>query len=627
MKLSIIIPYYDAKAYTDELLDRLAPQLTPEVEVILVDDASPEPYTTEHPVKVIRHKKNKRCAGARNTGLTKASGEYIQFIDADDLVPDYFVSRLLREIDGHPFDVCDFSWRSLSAEGTQHDHRLQSRDDRLTNPSVCTRCFSRAYIGRSRFNINKDSTEDEDFSRKLGYLDPARPCVHTAIPEYMYYYRTAVTGSKIKRFKAGLMKTKRIVYYYPKVTADQTDLLKEIKAEDKYNEVWLLTEQCELPGLSRYCQISKPMQIWAHEARGISYPDIEIIRPPIRTQVVMYCEHSNVVGGIGTFIYNFCHYMRDYYDIVVVYARMDPSLISRLRRIVQVEKERPELTVICDTIILNRLTDRIPKGIQYRKSVQMCHACYQLNLRIPQDRDVLVNVSSAARDSWGEEAAHGVVIHNFALKSSREVIVLVSATRIASDKGQIAERMKTFARKLEREGIPFLWLCFSDKRLPDMPQGFINMGIVQDIQPYLRRADYLVQLSDTEAYSYAVLEALINEVAVICTPFESAWEQGVIDGETGYIVPYDMDFDVSRILNVPKFTYSKDESVNVKQWRKILGDTKPRGDYRPPQLLKVRVLKNYRDLALDRSLAAGDIEEMTPDRVEILKGKGLVEEA
>ena len=625
MKLSIIIPYYNAKAYTDELLDCLAPQLTPEVEVILVDDASPEPYATEHPVKVIRHKKNKRCAGARNTGLTRASGEYIQFIDADDIVPDYFVTRLLREIDDHPFDVCDFSWRSLTEDGTQHDHRLLSRADRLTNPSVCTRCFSRDYIGRNRFNVNKDSTEDEDFSRKLGYLDPSRPCVHTAIPEYMYYYRTAVTGSKIKRFKAGLMKTKRIVYYFPEVTADQADLLKEIKAEDKFNEVWLLTEQCEIPGLSRYCQIAKPMKIWAHEARGVFYPDIELIRPPIRAQVVMYCEHSAVVGGIGTFIYNFCHYMRDYYDIVVVHDRLDPGLALRLRQIVQVEKERPGLTIICDTIILNRLTDRIPKGIQYRKSVQMCHACYQLNLRITQDRDILVNVSSAAKDSWGEEAAHGVVIHNFALKSSLNALVLVSATRIANDKGQIAERMRIFARKLTSAGVPFLWLCFSDKELSGMPKGFINMGTVPDIQPYLRRADYLVQLSDTEAYSYAILEALINEVAVICTPFESAREQGVIDGETGYIVPFDMDFDVSRILNVPKFTFSMDESDIVEAWRRVLGDSKPTHSYKPATLLPCRVLRRYRDILLDRILSEGEIVEMAAERIMELADKGLVE--
>ena len=49
MKLSIVIPYYNVKVYTDELLAVLAPQITNEVEVILIDDGSKEPYTSQYP--------------------------------------------------------------------------------------------------------------------------------------------------------------------------------------------------------------------------------------------------------------------------------------------------------------------------------------------------------------------------------------------------------------------------------------------------------------------------------------------------------------------------------------------------------------------------------------------------
>ncbi|MBR6294756.1 MAG: glycosyltransferase, partial [Lachnospiraceae bacterium] len=88
--LSIIIPYYEAKRYTDELLACLDKQMTDEIEVILVDDGSPTPFKTEYEWCTVIRQKNKRCAGARNTGLKKATGKYIQFIDADDMVPDYF---------------------------------------------------------------------------------------------------------------------------------------------------------------------------------------------------------------------------------------------------------------------------------------------------------------------------------------------------------------------------------------------------------------------------------------------------------------------------------------------------------------------------------------------------------
>ena len=76
MKLSIIIPYYNVPEYTAELLDRLAPQITPEVEVILVDDGSREPFKTDYKwCKVVRQV-NHGVSHARNKGLSMAKGEY-----------------------------------------------------------------------------------------------------------------------------------------------------------------------------------------------------------------------------------------------------------------------------------------------------------------------------------------------------------------------------------------------------------------------------------------------------------------------------------------------------------------------------------------------------------------------
>ena len=152
MKLSIIIPYYNAKDYTDELLACLDKQMTDDVEVILVDDGSKEPYKTEYKWCTVIRQRNKRCSGARNTGLDHAKGEYIQFIDADDMVPDYYISRILKEIEENPFDVCDYSWKSLTSTGVQHNKILRNRDSRLTNPSVCTRCFSRVFLALKGFS-------------------------------------------------------------------------------------------------------------------------------------------------------------------------------------------------------------------------------------------------------------------------------------------------------------------------------------------------------------------------------------------------------------------------------------------------------------------------------------------
>ena len=75
MKLSIIIPYYNVKPYTDELLDCLEPQITDEVEVILIDDGSKEPYKTDYEWCQVYRQKNGGASKARNVGLERAKGE------------------------------------------------------------------------------------------------------------------------------------------------------------------------------------------------------------------------------------------------------------------------------------------------------------------------------------------------------------------------------------------------------------------------------------------------------------------------------------------------------------------------------------------------------------------------
>ncbi len=575
MKLSIIIPYYNAKKYTDELLDVLAPQMSNETECILVDDGSDKPYKTKYKWCQVIRKENGGCATARNVGLNNATGDYVSFIDADDLVPNYFVEKLFENFKKEP-DIIEYSWKSLSSkEGTQHNNKLNGENDRLKNPSVCTRVFKRSFIGAVRFNEKKDSTEDEDFSRRIGYLNDTIGYKRAVITDYMYYYRTAVPNSKIKRFKKGLMKTKRVVYYYKHVTADMTKLLQEIKKEDEVNEVWLLTEQNDIPELKRYCQISKPMAIWGHYLRGEPYNRFIKIELPIKTQIIFYCDHANMVGGISTFLYNTCQHLKDKYDIMILYDRFDPIQIQRLSKVARVMKNDYERTIVCDTIILNRLTDKLPSNVIYRKSVQMCHACVQKYFTIPQGADYLVNVSEASKESWGAASKDGIVIHNMSYPEANE-LMLVSATRMgASDKGANEERIRILANMLNEKCIPFVWLNFSDKGLSNPPKNFINMGPRVNVQSFIKRADYLVQLSNVEAYSMSILEALTLNTPIIATGFPSLFEEGFIDGVHGYVVPYDMKFDVTKLLNIPKFNFKYNNNSIIRQWQKIFDAPAP----------------------------------------------------
>ena len=629
MKLSIIIPAYNAEPYLGELVACLRRQMCEGVEVIIVDDGSDKKVAYKEKWLKVYNKKNGGVSTARNKGLDVAKGDYIQFIDADDLVPDYFLKVLLKKIDDESPDVIEFSWKSLSSEGVQHNFVLRNKEDRLPNVSACTRCFKRSVIGDVRFNVLKDSTEDEDFSRKIGYIDKESPLKRAIITEYMYFYRTAVENSKIKRFKKGLMKTKRIVYYYPHVTKEMGWLLDEIKKEDETNEVWLLTKNCDIPELKRFCQIARPFKIWGHEKRGDACDCIEIIDPPLKVQVVMYIEFAPRLGGIETFLYNFASNMKDKYDIAIVYDDMDimrQRLYAKLVRCIN-NKHGQGRQIICDTLICNRLTDKIPKNIKYKKSVQICHCCKQITLPIPTDRDLLVCVSEASKKSWGKVAEDALVIHNFSTnKAPDNALMLVSATRIgAPDKGKNDKRMIQLAEMLEAAKIPYVWLIFSQAPLRGAPPSVINCGVTEHIEHFLKRADYLVQLSDEEAWCLSANEALLCGCPVIVTEYEAAREMGVVEGVNGYYVPFDMNFDVKKLLNVPKgFKYECKDDEIAEKWVEILGDTKPEGGY-VPQLppFTVRAKREYIDVVLDRLVRKGEEISVTEARALDLERKGL----
>lgn len=623
-KLSIIIPCWNAEPYIHELLKRLNTQVNEEVEVIVVDDGSTKPFETQYAWCNVIHKRNGGVSTARNKGLSIAKGEYVQFLDADDLVPNYYVEKMLKYIDEYKADLYELSWKTMDGNVI----RKLKQGDRLPNPSVCCRCFSRDFIGDTRFNEKKDSTEDEDFTRRITYQDMGREVNIKTIPEFMYYYRSNVPMSKIKRFKQGLMNTKRIVYHYSHVTADMNDLVEQIKQDYETNEVLLITKKCDLPQLNRYCRIMDEGTVWGHYLKGEKFDKFIKIDVPLKTQVVIYCEYANIVGGIPTFIYNFCRVMSEYYDIIFMYDKLDPLQTNRIKQVVRVMKNTGQ-PIACDTLILNRLTDKRPNNLYAKRVVQMCHACKQKTLPIPKDNDYLVMVSQAAKDSWGDN--RGIVINNMPYKEGKDLLLLVSAMRVgAADKGKNDSRIKQLANMLEKAGIKYLWLNFSDKPLQGMPKSFINMEATLDIQSYIRKADYLVLLSDREACSMVILEALTNNTAILATPFPSLFEEGFEEGVTGYTIPFDMKFDVNKILNVPKFRFKFDTKKRVAQWREILGDTKPKKDYVPDDTvitdeIPVRVKRFYWDELLRRNVFKGEIIHVRPKRAEELLSHKVVE--
>ncbi|NJL79246.1 MAG: glycosyltransferase family 2 protein [Richelia sp. RM2_1_2] len=89
-KVSVIIPLYNAEKYIARTLQSILNQTYQNIEIIIVDDESPDNSVkicqqfNDSQIKII-HQKNRGLPGARNTGIRHATGEYIAFMDADDI--------------------------------------------------------------------------------------------------------------------------------------------------------------------------------------------------------------------------------------------------------------------------------------------------------------------------------------------------------------------------------------------------------------------------------------------------------------------------------------------------------------------------------------------------------------
>lgn len=182
MKLSIITPYFDSLEYIRHLKTVLEPQLSDNVEWLIIDDGCHETELDNFNAKVIHLEENSGCAGIpRNVGLDVASGEYITFIDSDDLVTNDFVMQMLDKIESEKFDYCFMSWWS--------DHfKIYITDDRPDwNCSVWGVVYKRDLIGNTRFS---DLRIGEDYGFNRDVLKGKK----SVISDFLYYYRSNEKG-------------------------------------------------------------------------------------------------------------------------------------------------------------------------------------------------------------------------------------------------------------------------------------------------------------------------------------------------------------------------------------------------------------------------------------------------
>lgn len=243
--VSIIVPVYKVQAYLDRCIQSLIFQTYKQIEIILVDDGSPDacPRICESwrekdsRIKVI-HKENGGLSSARNEGLKAAGGDYILFVDSDDWISLVMVEKMMTVMEKYNVDMVTCQFFNVYPDGYCRKNWNCSDDIKVYTPEkaislllmdgeitnhVWRRLYKRKLIWKDPFPVGKNF-EDIFISYKL-----IMQCRQIAVMDeaYYYYFRNEagiVAGISLRdiedRYAAFCERERELKEHYPGLRDD-----------------------------------------------------------------------------------------------------------------------------------------------------------------------------------------------------------------------------------------------------------------------------------------------------------------------------------------------------------------------------------------------------------------------
>ncbi len=221
--ISVIVPVYQVKAYLPECVESLLGQTYKNLEIILVDDGSTdgsgelcEEYAKRDGRVRVVHQKNRGLSGARNTGLQSARGEYIAFVDSDDVVSELFVESLYALLKRQKADIAVCSYEKsktgvLRQSKGEREYSISSKkmleewhgERKAIETVVWNKLYHKSVFEKEGNNIwFPEGKEHEDVYVSHLLVKNAERIAITDCKLYMYRIRKgSITGSKVTEAK------------------------------------------------------------------------------------------------------------------------------------------------------------------------------------------------------------------------------------------------------------------------------------------------------------------------------------------------------------------------------------------------------------------------------------------
>ena len=229
--ISVIVPIYKVEQYLEKCIDSIINQTYKNLEIILVDDGSPDncgkicdEYSKEdNRIKVI-HKKNGGLSDSRNKGLNISSGNYVVFIDSDDYIDTNMIEKLYNKLIETNSDICicdfirefenfskynNFEKKYFCVEGNEKFKCLYNQYN-VVSTVQWNKLYKKNIFDSIKFEVGKIN---EDEFIVFDEFEKANKIIYVLEP--LYYYRqrqNSIMNSKfnIKRYDAIEALEKRI---------------------------------------------------------------------------------------------------------------------------------------------------------------------------------------------------------------------------------------------------------------------------------------------------------------------------------------------------------------------------------------------------------------------------------
>jgi len=213
--ISIIVPVYNVEKYLDECIESLTAQTHKNIEIVLVDDASPdnsgkkcdEWAKRDSRIVVVHKYENQGLNMARSTGLSASTGDWVSFVDSDDIVNERYIDDLLSVALSTDTDIavarnCKFeSKNDIASIDNTNDGTLviKNKSDIMRyafvespDPSVymiitCCKLFKRSVIEGIDWEFS-NARANEDELEAIQYFSNQKHGV-VVLKKVLYYYR------------------------------------------------------------------------------------------------------------------------------------------------------------------------------------------------------------------------------------------------------------------------------------------------------------------------------------------------------------------------------------------------------------------------------------------------------